>query len=91
MNIENQLGEFRITGKMKIGTFAECSTVGNDYKLETGGLAVFSETYANWAEAKNIWQARINKRLAVKKTRKIPWIMGRDVIGKHNDEIIASQ
>ena len=55
------------------------------------GLAVFSEKHANWAEAKNILRDRINKRLAAKKTRKVPWIMARDVMGKHNDEIVAGQ
>ena len=55
------------------------------------GLAVFSEKHTNWAEAKNILQARITKRLAVKKTRKLPWIMAQDVMGKHNDEIVAGQ
>jgi len=32
MDIGNQLGKFRVTRKMKIGTFAECSTVSDDYE-----------------------------------------------------------
>jgi len=38
MDIGNRLGKFRVTGKTEIGTFAECSAVGDDYKLETGGM-----------------------------------------------------
>jgi len=36
MDIGNRLGRFRVTEKMKIGIFAECSIVGDDYQLETG-------------------------------------------------------
>ena len=53
------------------------------------GLAVFFEKHANWAEAKNILRDRISKQLATKTTRKVPWIMAQDVMGKHNDEIVA--
>jgi len=55
------------------------------------GLAVFSEKHANWAKAKNILQDRISKRLATKKTRKVLWIMARDVMGKHNNKIVVGQ
>ena len=42
-------------------------------------------------EAKNIGRYRINKRLAMKKTRKVPWIIARDVMRKHNDKLVAGQ
>jgi len=32
MDIGNQLRKFRVTGKMKIRTFVECSAVGDDYE-----------------------------------------------------------
>jgi len=38
MDIGNWMGKFSATRKMKIGKFAECSTVDKDYQLETGEM-----------------------------------------------------
>jgi len=45
-------------------------------------LAVFSENYTEWAVAEELLEMRIVERLAVKKTKKVPWLTSWDVTGK---------
>jgi len=45
-------------------------------------LAVFSENHTEWAVAEEFLEKRIAERLAVKKTKKMPWLTSRDITVK---------
>jgi len=45
-------------------------------------LAVFLENHREWAAAEELLEKRIAKRLAGKKTKKVPWLTSSDVNGK---------
>jgi len=53
-------------------------------------LAVFSEANTNWSAAEVILQDRIRERLAAKKTKKVPWLMVRDMKRKSKRKEITS-
>jgi hypothetical protein len=53
-------------------------------------LAVFSEANTNWSAAEVILQDRIRERLAAKKTKKVPWLMVRDMKRKSKGKEITS-
>jgi len=55
------------------------------------GLAVFSEKHVDWAVAKTILQDRIKQRLAAKKTRKVPWLIARDILARYKEKPVAGQ
>jgi len=45
-------------------------------------LTVFSENHAEWVVAEELLEKRIAERLAAKRTKKVPWLISRDVTGK---------
>jgi len=55
------------------------------------GLAVFSEKHVDWAVAKTILQDRIKQQLAAKKTRKVTWLMARDISAMYKEKPVAGQ
>jgi len=55
------------------------------------GLAVFSKKHVDWAVLKTILQDRIQQRLAVKKTRKVTWLMARDISTTYKEKPVVGQ
>jgi len=54
-------------------------------------LAVFSEKQVDWVVAKTILQDRIRQWLAAKKTKKVPWLMARDISPRNKEKRVAGQ